>query len=225
MQLRSRGKRTRSRLRHWHRSAAHGPASRCEWGVVAVDISAAMLAVARALPTPTGALIEWQEGDACGLDLLDEAFDLVLCQQGLQFFSDRASATREMRRVLVNGGRAVVSVWQPLHRHRILEAMFEATARHLGVPMTAIDVSFSLSNADELRALLSTGGFQRIEIAPRSLEIRLPFPDRFVQIIVLGAATSVPAFTQLDTETSSPSSTQSPTRLNPLCGDTAKVMS
>ena len=39
------------------------------------------------------------------LALPDERFDLVLCQQGLQFFSDRAAALAEMRRVLKPGGR------------------------------------------------------------------------------------------------------------------------
>ena len=54
--------------------------------VVAFDISPAMLAVARTLPAPAGATIAWLEGDAIRLDLPDDAFDLVLCQQGVQFF-------------------------------------------------------------------------------------------------------------------------------------------
>lgn len=112
--------------------------------VMAVDVSPAMLAVARALPAPADATIEWREGDACRLDLPDEAFDLVLCQQGLQFFSDRAAAAAEMRRVLTGGGRAVISVWQALQRHPVFAAMFEATARHLGVTLSEVDLSFSL---------------------------------------------------------------------------------
>jgi ubiquinone/menaquinone biosynthesis C-methylase UbiE len=53
--------------------------------VVAVDINPAMLAVGRAMPPPAGAMIEWLEGNAVGLDLPDVTFNLVLCQQGLQF--------------------------------------------------------------------------------------------------------------------------------------------
>ncbi len=74
-----------------------------EGSVVALDVSPDMLAVARALPEPAGAAVEWQEGDATSLALPDSAFDLVLCQQGLQFFPDRAAAVREMRRVLAPG--------------------------------------------------------------------------------------------------------------------------
>src|SRR4030095_3648080 len=65
--------------------------------VVGLDISPAMLAVARALPVPGGATIEWQEGNALTLALPDAAFDLVLWHQGLQFFPDRAADTREIQ--------------------------------------------------------------------------------------------------------------------------------
>jgi ubiquinone/menaquinone biosynthesis C-methylase UbiE len=166
--------------------------------VVALDISPAMLAVARALPAPAGATIAWQEGNAIRLDLPDDAFDLVLCQQGLQFFPDRAAALREMRRVLTDGGRVAISVWQALHRHPMYEALFQATARHLGATIATVDVSFSLWDTEELWTLLSDAGFQRIEITPRSLTLHLPAPERFVQLTVLGAATSIPAFAQLD---------------------------
>ena len=166
--------------------------------VVALDINAEMLAVGRALPAPAGATIEWQEGNAVALALPDGAFDLVLCQQGLQFFSDRAAALREMRRVLTEGGRVVLSVWRALRRHPLYEALFAATARHLGAALSDVASSFSLWNAEELSALLSDSGFQRTGVTPRSLDIHLPSPERFVQLTVLGAATSVPAFARLD---------------------------
>jgi ubiquinone/menaquinone biosynthesis C-methylase UbiE len=41
----------------------------------------------------------------------DASFDVVLCQQGLQFFPDKAVALREMRRVLAHNGRLALSVW------------------------------------------------------------------------------------------------------------------
>jgi ubiquinone/menaquinone biosynthesis C-methylase UbiE len=110
--------------------------------VVGLDISPAMLAVARALPASAGAPIAWQEGNAIRLDLPDDAFELVLCQQGLQFFPDRAAALREMRRVLTAGGRVAISVWQALQRHPVYAALFHATARHLGTTIDTVDVSF-----------------------------------------------------------------------------------
>jgi hypothetical protein len=85
-----------------------------------------------------------------------------------------------MRRVLTLDGRVAISVWQKLGRHPLYEALFGATARHLGIPISIIDISFSLGDAEELRAFLENAGFQRITVTPQSLEIRLPSPELFV---------------------------------------------
>ncbi|WP_046867241.1 class I SAM-dependent methyltransferase [Microvirga massiliensis] len=166
--------------------------------VIGVDVNPDMLDVARALPAPTGARIEWQEGNAMALPLPDRAFDLVLCQQGLQFFPDRAAALREIRRVLKGGGRVAVSVWRSLREHPLYEALFAATAGHLGVDPSAVASAFSLGDPEELRVLLSAAGFNEIEITPRSLDVHLEAPERFVEVAVLGAATTIPAFAGLD---------------------------
>jgi SAM-dependent methyltransferase len=168
-----------------------------EGKVVAVDISSAMLAVGRALPAPVGTEIAWRQGDAIALDLPDGAFDLVLCQQGLQFFSDRLSALSEMRRVLARDGRVVLSVWRSLEHHPVYEALFRAIARRFGLSLSALDVSFSLGDAEELRTLLVDAGFRRSEIEVCALDVRVPAPARFVQITVQGATTSIPAFMKL----------------------------
>src|SRR5262245_17337254 len=73
--------------------------------VVGVDLNPSMIAVAQSLPAPDGASIAWLEGSALDLPLLDAGFDVVLCQQGLQFFPDKVVALREMRRVLDHRGR------------------------------------------------------------------------------------------------------------------------
>src|SRR5262249_50062060 len=90
-----------------HAAQRVGPAGQ----VVGVDLNPGMIAVARSLPAPTGAPVEWLEGSALDLQLPDAGFDAVLCQQGLQFFPDKLVALREMRRVLDHGGRLALSVW------------------------------------------------------------------------------------------------------------------
>lgn len=166
--------------------------------VLAVDINAEMLDVGRMQTIPVGASIVWQQGNATRLEIPDNTFDLVVCQQGLQFFPDRAASVREMRRVLRESGRAVISVWQGLDQHPLYEALFTATARHFGVPLSDVDLAFSLSDTGELRRLIGDAGFNDIEIFPKSLLIHMPEPERFVRLSVLGAATSIPAFARLD---------------------------
>ena len=50
------------------------------------------------------------------LPFADGSFEVVFCQQGLQYFPDRAAAMREMSRVLTPGGRLSLNVWGPLDR-------------------------------------------------------------------------------------------------------------
>jgi SAM-dependent methyltransferase len=160
--------------------------------VVGVDLSPDMLAVARSKPPAEGAAIEWREGNAVQLDLPDGAFDRVLCQQGFQFFPDKSAAAREMRRVLSDGGPAVVSVWKGLNDHPVFAALFEAESRHLGVPMSELAVPFSLGDGQRLRGYLEDAGFGRTEVMERSMEVEFPEPERFVQLTVLAGAAVIP---------------------------------
>jgi SAM-dependent methyltransferase len=74
--------------------------------VVAADLNSGMLAVARSLPAPRSAMVEWRQADAAALPFPDHAFDVVFCQLGLQFFADRVATLREMCRVRCPGVRS-----------------------------------------------------------------------------------------------------------------------
>ena len=162
--------------------------------VAGVDFSPAMLAVARTR-VPGGAPVEWYEASAEALPFPDAAFDLVLCQQGLQFFPDKPGAIREFRRVLAPGGRVALSVWRTLEHNPVHEAMNEVVVRHLGTPTIAAAYS---GNAPELEALLSGSGFEDVAIEPVSMTLRFPSADRFVRLSVLAGAAVSPTIAELD---------------------------
>jgi SAM-dependent methyltransferase len=164
--------------------------------VVGLDVSPAMLGVARSLPAPSGPAIAWREGSAVALPFPDAAFDLVLCQQGLQFFADRLAAVREMRRVLAPGGRVVLSVSRGVEHQPVYAALNEAMARHLGSP--AMAAPFALGDAEELRALLTEAGLRGAAVEPVVRTVRFPSPGRFVRFSVLGAAAAVPELARMD---------------------------
>jgi ubiquinone/menaquinone biosynthesis C-methylase UbiE len=166
--------------------------------VTAVDLNPGMLAVARALPAPEGAGIEWREGDAVDLDLPDATFDLLLCQQGLQFFPDRAKALRHVNRVLRPGGRLALAVWQGLDRNPVFRALAEVEAPHLiplGKTFADLVAPFSLGDADELTALLHDAGFTSIELSEHSIDARFP-ARRFMQNLQFAYAAVIPAFAE-----------------------------
>jgi ubiquinone/menaquinone biosynthesis C-methylase UbiE len=82
--------------------------------VAGLDVEPGMLAVARS--AAGGAGIEWIEASAESIPLPNESFDVVLCQMSLQFVPDPARALEEMRRVLVPGGRFVLTSLVPCPR-------------------------------------------------------------------------------------------------------------
>jgi ubiquinone/menaquinone biosynthesis C-methylase UbiE len=51
------------------------------------------------------------EADAETLDILEDAFDAILCRWGLMLFPDCTTALRRMRRLLAPGGRLAAAVW------------------------------------------------------------------------------------------------------------------
>src|SRR4030095_13104150 len=69
--------------------------------VVGLDLNESMIEAAAAAASPDATTaIEWQTGDAASLPFESGAFDVVLCQQGVQFFPDRVEALRVVTRGL-----------------------------------------------------------------------------------------------------------------------------
>jgi ubiquinone/menaquinone biosynthesis C-methylase UbiE len=163
-----------------------------EGRIVGLDVSPDMLAVAERLPRPPGAPIEWQQGEASSLP--DGPFDLVICQQGVQFFPDRLAALQATRRALRPQGRLVLNVFRELERQSLYDALFRAVAAHLSTPVERIATPYSLWDANELRTLLHEAGYEQVEITAETCMVRFPSPDRFVALTVSAAASVVPEF-------------------------------
>jgi ubiquinone/menaquinone biosynthesis C-methylase UbiE len=146
--------------------------------VVGLDISSSMLDVARTCADEEGLKIDWVEATAEALPFPEADFDLVVCQFGLMFFTDRHLALSEMRRVLRAGGRVALAVWQPLDQHPFYQRLHEVINRRLG--MSAVEDIFALGNVDDLHTLVTGAGFRRVEIAQESMNARFPAPEAFL---------------------------------------------
>lgn len=146
--------------------------------VAGLDVNPAMLAVARA-ETPASLPVDWHEASAESMPLADQAFDVVLCQMGLQFVPDKAAALREMRRVLHEGGRVHLTVPGP--KPELFAVMTDALARHLGPEAASfVDLVFSMHDVDELAELMRGAGFEEVDVRAQPKDLHLPPPEDFL---------------------------------------------
>ena len=104
----------------------------------------------------------------------DEAYDVVLCREGLMFVPDPALAAREIRRVLRPGGRVAVAVWAARERNPWLGLALDAVAAQLDrpVPPPGVPGPFSLADADELEALLAAAGLSDVAVGEVPVPLR-----------------------------------------------------
>jgi SAM-dependent methyltransferase len=149
-----------------------GPTGR----VVSSDISPAMLAlVAAAAPE-----IETLQAPADELGVAGQ-FDVVLCQQGLQFMSDPVAAASSMRRALRPGGVLALSVWA---RGPVLEP-FDVygqvlEAEGLPEPFPGAYAYNFCKSPEDVAAILGGADLSEIDVTVETIDIRWPSIDTVV---------------------------------------------
>lgn len=167
--------------------------------VVGLDVSPAMLDIARNIGPSEGSVpVEWTQASAIDMPLPDDDVDVVLCQQGLQFFPDRDRGVHEMHRVLRPGGRLALSVWRSLAHNEVPDAINEALLARLGVPAGA--APFTLGDADDLRRMLVDAGFTDVSIEEETLPATFESSKLYVDVIVEGGAAVIPALSEMTPE-------------------------
>jgi ubiquinone/menaquinone biosynthesis C-methylase UbiE len=106
------------------RNLPHYPA---DVTITGIELSPAMLAIARRRAADLGRDVDLREGDAEHLPFADGSFDTVVCALSLCTIPDPAAAIGEMKRVLGPGGRLLLvdhvgSTWPPI---RAAQWLFE----------------------------------------------------------------------------------------------------
>lgn len=152
--------------------------------VVGLDINGEMLARARA----TRAAVEWCEGSAMDLPFAVGTFDVVVCQQGLQFFPDESKALREVQRVLIPGGRLAAAVWCSIESSPGHHALALGLERHVGAEAAKLMYSvFRLGDSQALQTSLEGVGFRDVRLQRERKVARFPSPDLFARWMVAGS--------------------------------------
>lgn len=162
-----------------------------EGQVSGLDLNPTMLEVARRRSEDAGLAIDWVQGNAQDLPFPDAAFDLVFCQQGIQFFPDRARAVREMYRVLSPGGEVAVACWRGLSRNPFFARLAQVVQQQVG--SDALAMPFALDDPLELTGLLRQAGFEDVSVEPVAFTAIYADPDRFVEMQMTASAAGIPA--------------------------------
>ncbi|TYT63159.1 class I SAM-dependent methyltransferase [Natrialba swarupiae] len=150
--------------------------------VVGLDVNEGMLAVAEETATDVQSSIEWRTGDATDLPFDDGTFDVVCCQQALQFFDDPVAALEEMRRVLTSDGCLALFVWRSLEYQPAYVALADALERRIDDEAGAVMRSpFPPWDGEDLRALVLDAGFDGVSVTIEIGSVRYPSVAEFVR--------------------------------------------
>ena len=137
-----------------------------EGRIAGIDSNEGMLRVAGRCAEQEGqTAIEWYHCDVSRMPFSAGEFDTVLCQQGLQFFPDKESALREMKRVLAPQGKLALNVWGRPDKCPHVIVICDVFTEYFGEDSTTIfQVASSLSNPQILHNLVLEAGFSNIHI-------------------------------------------------------------
>lgn len=152
-----------------------GPSGR----VVAADVSAPLLAVARGRAAE-GAPITWVEADAQVHDFGSARFTRAISRFGVMFFEDSVAAFANIRRALAPGGRLTMLCWRPLDANAWI-----AVPRAIVLPLVPEPEltppggpgPFRFADPEAFRGVLAAAGFREIGIEPIDRDLALGRSD------------------------------------------------
>jgi len=138
-------------------------ALRPEARLIASDISADMLAVAREKLEEER--IEWQMINAEQLPFEDNSVDLLVCCFGYMFVSDKVRAFAEAFRVLKPGSMLILTTWDKLESLGASQTYRKIVKKYLTEKLPeSFNLPYSMCEEAEIKQLLRHAGFSKISI-------------------------------------------------------------
>jgi SAM-dependent methyltransferase len=135
--------------------------------VTGVDLSAPMLAVARARTAAEGLTnVTYVQADAQIHPFEEDGFDAAVSCFGAMFFADPVAAFTNIARGLRADAVLALLAWRELDRNEWLTAVRGALAvgRELPVPPPDAPTPFALADPSRVRTILGASGFDEIQL-------------------------------------------------------------
>jgi ubiquinone/menaquinone biosynthesis C-methylase UbiE len=142
--------------------------------IVATDLNQAMLDVAAGRIHSDK--VRFTQADALSLPFADASFDLVVCQFGVMFFPDKVAANAEARRVLRDGGKYLLVIWDSVDRNLATKVAGAAVAELFpdGAAAFYERIPFRYHDQAVIEQDLRGAGFNDIDIETVELRSRAP---------------------------------------------------
>lgn len=164
--------------------------------VVGLDIDAGVIEVARKVAGRNGTPVDWHCANALEMPFEDAAFDLCLCQQGIQFFPDRVAGLSEIRRVLKPSGRLVASLWGPIAFNTGHQAVVQALESQ-NVDASPARRACSFCSPEDIRDTASRAGFTHIDLRTEDGVSQFPSMQSFIDAMTIGSPSTRHAVARL----------------------------
>ena len=139
--------------------------------------------------------VSWHHADATRIPIEGSTLDLVVCNQGLQFFPEPTTVLAEVSRVLRPGGRLALAVWGQLEHNPWPKAMSVALGAELGDDARRGSESVcGLGDTEPVQRLLTGAGFDDVE----AFEVRLTATHPDVREAIDGQLAALPSAGAID---------------------------
>ncbi len=133
----------------------------CSDLIFGVDVNEVMIKKAQEIEKG----ISWHNNDVTDLPFFDNFFDVILCQQGLQYFPGSDLALKEMNRVLAENGRILISVWRPIKYSPFYESLCKILEEYVDANAgSMLSAAFAFGDYEKLKSLFVNAGFNNINI-------------------------------------------------------------
>ncbi len=155
--------------------------------IYGVDVNEVMIKKAQGIEEN----INWHHSDVTNMPFPDNHFDVVFCQQGLQYFPEPSLALKEMNRVLVENGRVLLSVWRPIKYSPFYASLCMVLEEYVNEKAASmLSNAFNFGDHGKLKILFTNTGFNstKINIVIKQMNY-FPF-DEFV----IGGIMATPFF-------------------------------
>ena len=170
-----------------------GPAG----SVLGVDVSEPILAVANSRAKGISNL-DFQHSDAATAELGEDRFDIITSRFGVMFFDDPVIAFANLHTALKPSGRMVFICWRSLEDNPWMSEPAKAAFEILPPPADAEKPDpkapgpFSLADPDHLQSILSSAGFNNIELQAMDKAISMGnLDDTIAFLMKMGPAAEV----------------------------------